>query len=51
MVGLAGQGCLLKDLHLSLLRVLEGLDGTLQEAPTMAGYGSAAELGPRQVYR
>lgn len=42
---------LLKDLHLCLLRVLEGVDVELHEAPTMAGYGAAAELGPKEVYR
>ena len=42
---------LLRDLHLCMLRVLEGLDLELQEAPSMAGYGSAADLGPQDVYR
>ena len=42
---------LLKDLHLSLVRILEGTDVTLLESPTLAGYGSAAELYPKNVYR
>ena len=42
---------LLRDLHLCMLRILEGLDVEPQQAPSMAGYGSAAELGPQDVYR
>lgn len=41
----------LKDVHLSMVRVLEGSDVALLEAPTLAGYGSAEELYPKNVFR
>ena len=41
----------LKDVHLSMVRVLEGSDVALLEPPTLAGYGSAAELYPKNVFR
>ena len=40
-----------KDLHLSMLRILEGHDVAILEAATLAGFGSAADLGPSHVYR
>lgn len=49
--GARGQGPLLKDVHCALLRLMEGLDEDIQEAPTLAGYGSAADLGPQEAYR
>ncbi len=49
--GPAGQGRLLCDIHSALIRVLEGLDEDLMEAPTMAGYGSAADLAPQDAFR
>lgn len=49
--GAHGQGPLLKDVHCALLRLMEGLDEEIQEAPTLAGYGSAADLGPQEAYR
>lgn len=39
------------DLHAALVRVLEGLDEDLMEAPTMAGYGSATDLAPVDSYK
>lgn len=49
--GPTGQGRLLCDIHSALIRVLEGLDEDLMEAPTMAGYGSATDLAPQDAYR
>ena len=49
--GPTGQGKLLCDIHSALIRVLEGLDEDLMEAPTMAGYGSATDLAPQDAYR
>lgn len=49
--GPVGQGRLLCDLHAALVRVLEGLDEDLMEAPTMAGYGSATDLAPVDSYK
>lgn len=49
--GPAGQGRLLCEMHAALVRVLEGLDEDLMEAPTMAGYGSATDLAPVDSYR
>ncbi len=49
--GPTGQGRLLCDIHSALIRVLEGLDEDLMEAPTMAGYGSAADLAPQDAFR
>lgn len=49
--GATGQGKLLCDIHSALIRVLEGLDEDLMEAPTMAGYGSATDLAPQDAYR
>ena len=49
--GATGQGKLLCDIHSALIRILEGLDEDLMEAPTMAGYGSAADLAPQDAYR
>ena len=49
--GPVGQGRLLCDLHSALVRVLEGLDEDLMEAPTMAGYGSATDLAPADSYK
>ena len=45
------QGNLLRDIHSALLRLLEGLDLELQEAPTLAGYGASADLAPQEAYR
>ena len=41
----------LKDVHMSMIRVLEGSDVGLLEPPTLAGYGSAAELYPKNIFR
>ncbi len=41
----------MKDIHCSLLRLMEGIDQEVQEAPTLAGYGSAADLSPHEAYR
>ena len=41
----------MKDIHCSLLRLMEGHDQEVQEAPTLAGYGSAADLSPHEAYR
>ena len=49
--GPTGQGKLLCDIHSAFIRVLEGLDEDLMEAPTMAGYGSATDLAPQDAYR
>ncbi|DBA80727.1 hypothetical protein WJX77_005653 [Trebouxia sp. C0004] len=49
--GPTGQGRLLCDIHSALIRVLEGLDEDLMEAPTMAGYGSATDLAPQDAFR
>ncbi|KAL3145939.1 hypothetical protein ABBQ38_015299 [Trebouxia sp. C0009 RCD-2024] len=49
--GATGQGKLLCDIHSALIRILEGLDEDLMEAPTMAGYGSATDLAPQDAYR
>ncbi|KAL0046805.1 hypothetical protein WJX82_010406 [Trebouxia sp. C0006] len=49
--GPTGQGRLLCDIHSALIRVLEGLDEDLMEAPTMAGYGSAVDLTPQDAFR
>lgn len=49
--GPTGQGKLLCDIHSALIRLLEGLDEDLMEAPTMAGYGSATDLAPQDAYR
>ncbi|KAL0037828.1 hypothetical protein WJX79_000733 [Trebouxia sp. C0005] len=49
--GATGQGRLLCDIHSALIRVLEGLDEDLMEAPTMAGYGSAVDLAPQDAFR
>ena len=49
--GADGQGALMKDIHCSLLRLMEGIDQEVQEAPTLAGYGSAADLSPHEAYR
>lgn len=49
--GAIGQGALMKDIHCSLLRLMEGIDQEVQEAPTLAGYGSAADLSPHEAYR
>ncbi len=49
--GPTGQGRLLCDIHSALIRVLEGLDEDLMEAPTMAGYGSAVDLAPQDAFR
>ena len=49
--GPVGQGRLLCDLHSALVRVLEGLDEDLMEAPTMAGYGSATDMAPADSYK
>ncbi|KAK9824314.1 hypothetical protein WJX72_009375 [[Myrmecia] bisecta] len=51
MCGAAGQAALLRDIHAALLRLVEGLDEELMEAPTMEGYGSAADLAPQEAYR
>ena len=45
------QGVFLRDIHGAMLRLLEGLDEELLEAPTLAGYGAAADLGPQHSYR
>ena len=44
-------GVFLKDVHMSMIRILEGSDVSLLEPPTLAGYGSAAELYPKNVFR
>ena len=49
--GEAGPGALMSDVHCAMLRLLEGIDQEVQEAPTLAGYGSAADLYPRDAYR
>ena len=49
--GPSGQAALLRDMHAALLRLVEGLDEELMEAPTMEGYGSAADLAPQDAYR
>ena len=49
--GAEGQSVLLRDVHAALLRVLEGLDEGVEEAPTLAGYGAAADLAPQDVYK
>ncbi len=49
--GAHGQGPLLKDIHCALLRLMEGMDEEIQEAPTLAGYGSAANLAPQEAYK
>lgn len=41
----------MQDIHCSLLRLMEGHDQEVQEAPTLAGYGSAADLSPHEAYR
>lgn len=50
-LGAEGQSVLLRDVHAALLRLLEGLDDNVEEAPTLAGYGAAADLAPQDVYR
>ena len=50
-LGAEGQSVLLRDVHAALLRMLEGLDDNVEEAPTLAGYGAAADLAPQDVYR
>ena len=49
--GADGQGTLMKDIHCTMLRLMEGIDQEVQEAPTLAGYGSAADLSPHEAYR
>ena len=41
----------MSDVHCAMLRLLEGIDQEVQEAPTLAGYGSAADLYPRDAFR
>ena len=40
-----------KDIHLALIRILEGVDVVLLELATLAGFGSAVQLGPSDVYK
>ena len=49
--GALAQGPLLRDVHCALLRLMEGAEVDVREAPTLAGYGAAAELAPRDAYR
>jgi hypothetical protein len=49
--GAHGQGPLLRDVHCALLRLMEGADEEILEAPTLAGYGSAAALAPQEAYK
>jgi hypothetical protein len=49
--GACAQGPLLRDVHCALLRLMEGAEVALREAPTLAGYGAAAELAPRDAYK
>lgn len=49
--GAHGQGPLLRDVHCALLRLMEGVDEEILEAPTLAGYGSAANLAPQEAYK
>ncbi|KAK9832062.1 hypothetical protein WJX81_003439 [Elliptochloris bilobata] len=50
-LGADGQSVLMRDVHAALLRLLDGLDDDVEEAPTLAGYGAAADLAPQDVYR
>ena len=41
----------LRDVHACMLRLAVGLQEEVLEAPTLAGYGAAAELAPHHAYR
>lgn len=51
--GPAGQARLLRDIHIAMLRLLEGQDVDLQEPATLAGYGPADDrlLAPQAAYK
>ncbi|KAK9841359.1 hypothetical protein WJX74_004479 [Apatococcus lobatus] len=49
--GARGQAALLRDVHASLLRLLEGHEEELLELATLPGYGPAADLAPSDAYR